>query len=55
MINVANLLNIDASDIKGYMNKHKGDSIEKDDLLAESNGLFGYFKSKCIFTCKGHY
>ena len=53
MINVANLLNIDASDIKDYMNKHKGDSIEKDDLLAESNGLFGYFKSKVFSPVKG--
>ena len=45
MINVANLLNADASDIENYMIKGKGESIEKDDLLAETKGLFGFFKS----------
>ena len=37
MINVANLLNVDASDIKNYMIKNTGESIQKDDLISESN------------------
>ena len=47
MINVANLLNADASDIENYMIKGKGELIEKDGLLAETKGLFGFFKFQC--------
>ena len=46
MINVANQLNIDASDIEDYMIKGSGESIKKGDLIAETKGLFGFFKSE---------
>ena len=45
MVNVANLLNVDASDIKQVMLKDIGSKIDKNDLLAETKGLFGFFKS----------
>ena len=53
MINVATLLNADASDIENYMIKSKGESIEKDDLLAETKGLFGFFKSSVLSPVSG--
>ena len=53
MINVANLLNVDASDIKNYMIKNTGESIQKDDLMAETKGLFGYFKSGVLSPVDG--
>ena len=53
MINVANLLNVDASDIKNYMIKNTGESIQKDDLIAETKGIFGFFKSSVLSPCEG--
>ncbi len=46
MVNVANLLNIDAEDIGDVIKLQKGDKFSKDDLIAETAGLFGLFKSK---------
>ena len=45
MVNVANLLNVDASDVKQVMLMGIGSKIDKNDLLAETKGLFGFFKS----------
>ena len=45
MVNVANLLNVDASDVKQVMLMNIGSKIDKNDLLAETKGLFGFFKS----------
>ncbi len=45
MINVGNILNVDPSDVAGVMKKNIGDSFNKDELLAETKGLFGLFKS----------
>ena len=45
MVNVANLLNVDASDVKQVMLMDIGSKIDKNDLLAETKGLFGFFKS----------
>ena len=53
MINVANLLNADASDIENFMIKGKGELIEKDGLLAETKGLFGFFKSSVLSPVSG--
>ena len=46
MVNVANLLNVDAQDVPGFMLIDIGKNISKDDLLAETKGLFGLFKSE---------
>lgn len=46
MVNVANLLNIDAEDIGDVIKLQKGEKFSKDDLIAETAGLFGLFKSK---------
>ena len=45
MVNVANLLNVDASDVKQVMLMDIGSKIDKNGLLAETKGLFGFFKS----------
>jgi len=46
MVNVANLLNIDAADIGNVMKIEQGGTFKKGELIAESAGLFGLFKSK---------
>ncbi len=46
MLNVANLLNIDAPDILDVMIWEVGDSVEKNGMMAETKGLFGMFKSQ---------
>ena len=53
MINVANQLNIDASDINQCMIKTAGESIHKKDLIAETKGIFGFFKSSVLSPCEG--
>ena len=46
MVNVANLLNVDAQDVPEFMLIDTGKNISKGDLLAETKGLFGLFKSE---------
>lgn len=46
MVNVANLLNIDAADIAGVMKVDISGSFNKNDIIAETKGIFGLFKSK---------
>ena len=53
MINVANQLNIDASDINQCMIKTIGELIHKNDLIAETKGIFGFFKSSVLSPCEG--
>ena len=53
MINVANQLNIDASDISQCMIKTAGESIHKNDLIAETKGIFGFFKSSVLSPVDG--
>ena len=45
MVNIANLLNIDAQDIDDVMLVEIGSEIKEGELLAETKGLFGFFKS----------
>ncbi len=45
MLNVANTLNIDPADVKDVMLKQPGDVLKKGELMAETKGLFGLFKS----------
>ena len=46
MVNVANLLNVDAQDVPESMLVEIGKNIAEGDLLAETKGLFGLFKSE---------
>jgi len=45
MVNVANQLNVDASDVKEVMVAKIGSEVVKNELIAETEGLFGFFKS----------
>ena len=53
IVNVANQLNIDASDIDAVMVVGAGDKINKDDLIAETKGIFGLFKSSVAAPVHG--
>jgi len=45
MLKVANLLNVGPADIPEMMLVNEGDSITKGQMIAETAGLFGFFKS----------
>ena len=44
-VNVANALAIAPEDVPGCMLKHRSEPVEKGELIAESKGIFGLFKS----------
>jgi hypothetical protein len=45
-INVANQLGVDPARLASYMLKKVGDRVTIDELVAETEGLFGFFKSE---------
>ena len=45
MLKIANLLNIGPADVPGVMLVKEGDKVEKGQMIAETEGLFGFFKS----------
>lgn len=52
-LNVANILNMPPDDIPGHMLKKEQDQIKKGEIIAESKGFFGLFKSRAIATIDG--
>lgn len=52
-VNLANMLNIDASEIVEILIKKPGDSIQEGDIIAETRGLFGLFKTKAHSPASG--
>ena len=46
LVNVANMLSIPADDVEAYTAKSIGEKVEKDEILAETKGIFGLFKSQ---------
>ena len=46
MINISNQLNIEAQSIKDYLTVKIDQKIKKNDIIAENNGLFGFFKTQ---------
>ena len=46
LVNIANLLSVPANDVDEYTTKKVGEEIEKDEILAETKGIFGLFKSQ---------
>jgi hypothetical protein len=53
MVNIANLLSIEPHEIKDFLKKKEGDRVEKDDIIAETSGFFGFFKSCVRSPIKG--
>jgi biotin carboxyl carrier protein len=45
MLKIANLLNIGPADVPDVMLVKEGDKVEKGQMIAETEGLFGFFKS----------
>ncbi|HDR03840.1 MAG TPA: hypothetical protein ENN84_01165 [Candidatus Marinimicrobia bacterium] len=45
-LNVANLMNVEPADLPELMLKKIGQKIVKNELIAETKGLFGFFKQK---------
>ena len=46
MVKVANRLNISPADIHDVLTVKEGDDLKKGDMVAEAQGLFGFFKSE---------
>ncbi|MCH7613288.1 MAG: hypothetical protein IIB45_08015 [Candidatus Marinimicrobia bacterium] len=53
MVNVANQLNIDADDVKDAMLAKVGTLVSKGEMIAETKGLFGLFKSNVTAPVDG--
>jgi hypothetical protein len=53
MVNIANLLSIEPNELPVFLKKKEGDLIDKDDIIAETNGFFGFFKSYVRSPIKG--
>ncbi len=49
MVKVANRLNISPADIHDVLTVKEGDDLKKGDMVAETQGLFGFFKSELSF------
>ena len=52
-LNVANLLAVQPNEVPSLMLKEEGDSVEKDEPIARSKGVFGMFKSECKSPAAG--
>jgi hypothetical protein len=46
-VNVANLLSIPPGDLPGTMLVKQGDAVSAGQIIARSNGMFGWFKKEC--------
>ncbi len=44
-LNIAGLLGIPPEDVDTYLLKHPGDSLKKDEIIAQTKGIFGFMKS----------
>jgi hypothetical protein len=52
-VNIANLLGCEAREITDFLIKKEGDSLEKDEVMAETQGFFGFFKTLVRSPIKG--
>ncbi|HEY2251373.1 MAG TPA: hypothetical protein VGH74_09945, partial [Planctomycetaceae bacterium] len=52
-VNVAHVLSIPPGDLPGAMLKAQGDKVSAGELLARSNGMFGWFKKDCAAPTAG--
>ena len=52
-VNIANQLGVDPGSLKGFMKFAEGDRVEKDVLVAETDGIFGFFKSEARAIVSG--
>jgi len=52
-VNIANLLGCEAREITDFLIKKEGDHLEKDEVMAETQGFFGFFKTLVRSPIKG--
>ena len=45
MVKLSNILNIDPKDIGNVLKLKEGDLVRKGEMIAETEGVFGFFKS----------
>ena len=53
LVNIANLLSVPPDDVEEYATKTIGENVEKDEILAETKGIFGLFKSQARSPISG--
>ncbi|MFH0849036.1 MAG: hypothetical protein V1857_05995, partial [archaeon] len=53
LINVANLMTVDPTDVSYCMKKKLGDAVKKDEIIAMKQSFFGLFKSFVTSPCDG--
>jgi len=44
-LNIAGLLGVPPEDVEAYLIKHPGDSLKKEEIIAQTKGIFGFMKS----------
>ena len=52
-INIANQLGVSASRLTAHMTKAVGDTVEEGEIIAETNGILGFFKSQATAIVSG--
>ena len=52
-VNIANQLGVDPGRLKEFLQKSEGDTVEKDEVIAETNGFMGFFKSDAKAVVSG--
>lgn len=53
MINICNKLGVEAPEVPGCMLVKEGDQVKQDQMIAQSKGFFGFFKTPCNSPCDG--
>ena len=53
LLNIASKLGLPPEDLPAVMQKKEGDTIEKGEAIAETQGFFGLFKSRVPAPCAG--
>lgn len=54
MVKVSNRLNISPTDIRDVLLIDEGDTVVKGDLIAQTDGIFGFFKSELLSPISGN-
>ena len=54
MVKVSNRLNISPADIRDVLIIDEGDTVVKGDLIAQTDGIFGFFKSELLSPISGN-
>ena len=52
-VNIANQLGVDAGRLREFLNKKEGDTVEEGEIIAQTNGFMGFFKSDAKAVVSG--